>query len=368
MRLIHALLLSLCACSSEAAVTPPAQSDPVIEKLRAGEAPDELLKDKEGKYAPEVAKAIREKRAWKTDADSEHAMQYFTGVAKSGYVDELFLVMEREKPMIAFAAIQMLSSQLTADHLPRLEGYLTGTDNAIVGSAVLLMAEARFGGALLEKHAAMLLAKKGLARPTLHAIGQCRARGATEAVLDYYAKSDDAACVKCIGKLWEQRSDAKPLEKKDETTRLIVLILLHPLATGPSCNKESVDAMLRVMTMTELNDFLDKHAKALFVSRQLVANAAVDRVFDKAKGAKIHAALLESPDAQLVASILWTSPHKLDAKPLLTNEKVVKGADWPEGTKVCEIAAVRLARQNGEEAILAATAEGRAKLVERFKK
>ncbi len=367
MRLIHALVLSLCACSSEP-VAPP-QDDPVVVKLKAGEAPDELLKDKEGKYAPEIARAIREKREWKSEADRDRAMQYFVGAAKSGCVDELFLVMEREKKAAtAWGAIVMLSGQLTADHLARVEGYLTGTDDQLVGRAVLLMGEARFGGALLEKHAAKLLAKKGMGKPTLHAMGQCRARGATTAVLDYYETSSDESSLKCLGRMWEQRIDAKPLSKDDDLQRQAVYILLHHYAMGALGTKENVDAMLRVMTGAELDDFLAKHAKAAFVSRQLVASAAGAKGFEKAKGERIHDALLESPDAQLVASILWTSPYKLDAKPHLTNEKVVKGEKWPEGTKVCEIAAVRLARQNGEEADLAATAEGRAKLVERFKK
>ncbi len=366
MRIIPLLLL--CACSSEPAPAPaPVQDDPVVAKLKAGEAPEELVKDKDGKYAAEVALAIRDRREWKTPADRDRAMQYFVAVAKKGYADELFLVMEREKAPTAWGAIVVLSSQLTADHLPRLEGYLTGKDDALAGRAILLLGEARFGGVLLEKHAAALFARKGMAKPVLHAIGQCRARGATKAILDYYEKSDDEACLKALGRCWEQRLDAKPLAKEDEQTRLLVYVLLHRYAMGALSTKENVDAMLRVMTAAELDDFLAKHARAAFVSRKLVADAAGMRAFEKAKGGKIHAALLANPDAMLVATILYTSPHKLDAKPLLARTDEVEGGTWPKGTRVCDLAAVRLARQAGEEADVPATAEGRAKLVERFK-
>jgi hypothetical protein len=61
---------------------------------------------------------------------------------------------------------------------------------------------------------------------------------------------------------------------------------------------------------------------------------------DPAKGLKVHVAFLKSPDPEIVGSILWTSPHPLDAKsvaPLLEFETPALDG------RVCDYAAQRLA-------------------------
>ena len=64
------------------------------------------------------------------------------------------------------------------------------------------------------------------------------------------------------------------------------------------------------------------------------------RLLDAARGRRIHEAFLKNPDAGVVSTILWRSPHRLDAelvKPLIDDERATQA-----GAKVCDYAAARL--------------------------
>jgi hypothetical protein len=341
------------------------QQDPLLEKLKAGEAPEELLAAKDPKLADEVAKAVREKRAWKTDGDRERAIGFFAKAARREHVEELFLVLERESPRLALAVIPTLAGFVGEEHLPRLDGYLAGQDETLAGRALFLIGESRFGAALLEKHAEKWLATK-LARVTLHALGACRVKSATEMVRRHYEEKVDDAALRCLGRIWEQKLDAKPLAREEERERLKTFLVLHRLTMISAPTAESAEAMLRVMTGAELDEFLRKQAPEKFASREFVAKAAAARGFEKAKGARIHAALLASPDPNLAAWILWTTPFTLDkaaVAALLEKDAPVGHPDLPKEAKLCDYAAVRLTVLSGQEAKMPETAEKRAAMV-----
>jgi hypothetical protein len=372
MRIIPLIAL-FAGCSEAPPATPPPQEpapSPWIEKIRAGEAPPEIEKEKDPRIADEIAKAVVAKKAWKTEGDRVRALKHLSANARKEHVEALFVVMETEKPEPALGAIFALAPLVTAEHHGRIDALLGGKDDVPAGRAVMLLGESRNGAALLEKHAAGLLARKGLAKAVLHAIGTNRAKGATSAVIDYYAAKDDEACLKALGRVWQQAADAKPLPKEEESTRTLVYVLLHRYATTPLATKENVDAMFRVMTSAELDDFLAKHAKSPFVARKIAVEVAGVKGFDRVKGLKIHSALLQNADAVVVAMVLYTSPYALDkatVKALLDRADEVKSETLPKETKLCDFAAVRLARMAGEEAEMPPTAEGRAKLVARMR-
>lgn len=180
----------------------------------------------------------------------------------------------------------------------------------------------------------------GAPRAAAVAAGLRRLRPASEPILELLERTGEPAALRALGRIWERRLGDPPLAKADEVERLTVLAVLHRLSMGLDAAPEACEAMLRAMTRSELEDFLGKHAGEKFPARRLCDQAVRRRGFDPEKGARIHEALLSSPDLELVAAILDTSPHAL-------REPIVRGflvdrRPVREGTLVCDAAAARL--------------------------
>jgi hypothetical protein len=111
---------------------------------------------------------------------------------------------------------------------------------------------------------------------------------------------------------------------------------------SPGGTLEACEAMLAVMIESELTDFLGKHSADRFPARRLCDDAVRRPGFDAEKGLRVHEALLSSPDAGLVASILTNSPFPL-------RDELVRGflkdpRTTTTGVKLSEVAEKRLNR------------------------
>ena len=307
-----ALLLVLAACGSPPQATPeappeaPASSaEAVLEKLRAGEAPNALRYDKNPLWTAEISAALAEDRPWKSDAD-------------------------------AFAAIVYFAAQAGPDQVPVVEAFLTDTkpERRMRGLLITRLSPAGEMLDLLQRYAAPLLdpASRDVAGVALGALGYRRVRGATEVILTYYEATDDPAALRALGRIWEGGGD--------DPLRTTILLVAHKLTMGPAASAASADTLLRVMTDDELGEFLAKWAPETFPSREFVIAAAGAKGFGAARGRQIHEAFLKNPDPAVATTILWSSPHKLDAaavSQLLDDDRVAAS-----GGKVCDYAAARL--------------------------
>ena len=307
-----ALLMVLSACGSPPepppavpSTAPPADVEAVLAKLRAGEAPPELRYDKNPVWTAEIGAALSEDRPWKSPEDALLAVAHF---AKNSGPDQLSVI----------------------------EGLMTSdkSERRMRGIFIARLSPLDETRDLLVRHAKPLLdaANVAVAKVALGAMGHRRARAATEAILDYFEATDDPSALRALGRIWEGGGDG--------AMRTAVHLIAHTLTMGPAASAESADALLRVMSDAEVAEFLEKWVPEKFASRELVVAAAGAKGFDGARGRKIHAAFLKSPDPALVTTILWTSPHKLDpaaVSPLLDDERVAG-----KGAKVCDFAAARL--------------------------
>jgi hypothetical protein len=302
-----ALLLIAAACGS----TPDPQEtsaeapDAVVMKLRDGEAPATLKNDKNPAWLVEIGKALTEDRPWKSDADAFGALLHFATHAGPAEIPAIEALLADPKPA------------------QRMRGLL-----------ILRLSPGTETRELLERRAAGVLdpSSRDVAAVALGAMGYRKARGATEAILNYLDATDEPAALAALGRIWEGAGE--------DALRTAVLLVAHSQAMSPSGTTESVGALLRVMTDAELEDFIAKWVPERFGSRAHVVAVAGDKQFNRARGRRLHEAFLKSPDADLVVTILWTSPHRLDAaavKPLLANEAATEG-----GARVCDYAAARL--------------------------
>jgi hypothetical protein len=194
---------------------------------------------------------------------------------------------------------------------------------------------------LLEKLPALLASgTEGVPRAAVVAAGLRKLRPASPAILDYLEKTGEGAALRALGRIGERKLDDPALPKKEEVERLTTLAVVHRLTMSVDGPPEACEAMLRIMTRAELEDFLGKHAAEKFAARKACDQAVRRRGFDPEKGARIHEALLSSPDLELVAGILETSPHALRepiVRGFLDDRRAVR-----EGTLVCDAAAARL--------------------------
>jgi hypothetical protein len=306
-RLAPALLLLLAACGGppEAQERPVEAPDSVLVKLRGGEASDTLRNDTRPEWLAEIAAALAEDRPWKTDADAFAVLVHFAahaGPEHVGVIESMLTDPKPERRMRGLLVTRLSTSPETLD--------------------------------LLQKHAVALLDRETpqVAKVALGAMSYRRARGATEAILGCYEATDDPAALRALGRLWEGGGD--------DPIRTAVLVVAHSLAMGPAATAEAAETLVRVMNDAELDDFLSKWVPESFGSREFVIAAAGEKGFDRNRGKKIHEAFLKSPDAAVVTTILWRSPHKLDpanVTPLLDDERVSS-----TGGKVCDYAAARL--------------------------
>ena len=172
------------------------------------------------------------------------------------------------------------------------------------------------------------------------ACGLRKLRAATPLLIE---RTDDKAALRALGRIWERTLDEPPLPRKDEIDRLTTLTLLHKAAMGATPSLEAVEAMLKVQTREELDDFLAKHAKDKFFARRFCDEAVRKRGFDAGKGARVHEALLASPDADLVARILEGTPFELrreEVRKLLKDDRKTL-----DGRRLGDLASKRLGEQ-----------------------
>jgi hypothetical protein len=306
-------LLVLASCGGDAEPhqeTAADASDPVVVKLREGEAPDTLRNDKNPAWLAEIGRALEEDREWRTDAD-------------------------------AFAAIVHYAKHAGENELPLIEKLLTDPkpERRMRGVLIVRLSPSKETLDLLEKHSAALLDPKDkqVAGVALGAAGHRRAKGTTEAILTYYEATEDPSALRALGRIWD--------DGKDDPLRTAVLLVAHAEAMSNAVDEglageEATGAMLRVMTDPEVVEFLAKWAAEPFGARHHAVKVAGAKDFKAARGRRIHEALLRNPDAGVVSTILWRSPHKLDpelVKPLLDDERATPG-----GAKICDYAAARL--------------------------
>lgn len=251
--------------------------------------------------------------------------------------EELFRTVETGKPLEALEASARLSKTFDDTMVPRLGRTL----DAAPLRGLQLVAELRTEGSaklLLERLPKLLESKEpDVPRMAEVACGLRKLRGATPLLLE---RLEDKAALRALGRVWERSLEDPPLPRKDEIDRLSTLMLVHKTAMGATTSLEAVEAMLRIQTREELDEFLGKHARDKFFARRYCDEAVRRKGFDPAKGARVHEALLASPDAELVAGILESSPFELKAdavRPLLKDDRAT-----PDGRKIAALASKRL--------------------------
>lgn len=257
--------------------------------------------------------------------------------------EPLFRTLETGSPADAMVATEKLVKMFDDTLLPRLARVLEGNPRAAARALHLAGDLSSEGSAKLLVEKLPRLLESGdaeLARTAVVTAGLRRLRPATEAILAWYGKTDDPAALRALGRIWERELSGPALGRSDEISRLAVLTLVHRLSMSGAATVESCEAMFRVMSRAELEDFLGKHAADRFYSRGLCEQAVRRKGFDPEKGARIHEALLANPDTTLVAEILSTSPHKIReafVRGFLKDRRSVK-----DDLLLCDVAATRL--------------------------
>jgi hypothetical protein len=252
-------------------------------------------------------------------------------------LEPLFRALETGSIAEAMTAGEKLATLCEDGDLPRLEKAL---DAAPVRALQLIGDLSTEGSAtLLLNHLSYLLESKDpeTARMAAVTAGLRRLKGATASLLHH---PEEPAVVRALGRIWAQTLEAPALPRSEEIDRLTVFAVTHRQAMGPGSTLESCEAMLSVMTESELSDFLSKHSADKFFSRHLCDEALRRPGFDAEKGLRIHEALLSNPDVVLVGAILETSPFPL-------REELVRGFLKDEraarkGVPLSELAARRL--------------------------
>jgi hypothetical protein len=252
-------------------------------------------------------------------------------------VEPLFRALEGGSAAEALAAGEKLAAVYDDEDLPRLAKAL---DAAPVRALQLIGELSTEGSAkLLVDRLSYLLESKDpeTARMAAVAAGLRRLREATGSLLHH---PEDPAVVRALGRIWAQSLDSPQLPRAEEIDRLTVLAVVHRQAMGARSTPEACEAMLSVMTGSELAGFLSKHSGDKFASRHLCEEAARRPGFDEEKGLRIHEAMLASPDPAVVATILSSSPFPLREE--LVRSFLKDARETPKGEKIRELAARRL--------------------------
>lgn len=254
--------------------------------------------------------------------------------------EPLFKALETGGAIEALEASAKLAKAFDDSLLPRLEKTL----DLVPLRALQLIGELKTEGSakLLLDRLPKLLESKAADVPRMAqvACGLRRLRAATPLLLE---RLEDKAALRALGRIWDRALDDPPLPRKDEIERLQVLLLVHKTAVGAATSPEAVEAMLRIQAKDELEEFLARHAKDRFFARKACDEAVRKKGFDPKKGALVHEALLASPDADLVAGILESTPFELKAaavRALLKDERKTS-----DGRLLRELASKRLGEQ-----------------------
>jgi hypothetical protein len=255
-------------------------------------------------------------------------------------VEPLFRTIETGSPVDALEASSRLAKVYDDTMQPRLERLL----GAAPLRALQLIGDLDSEGSanlLLERLPKLLDSKESdVPRMAEVACGLRKLRAATPFLLE---RTEDKAALRALGRIWARTFGDPPLERKDEIGRLSALAIVHRIAMGATSSLEACEAMLKAMTGEELDDFLAKHAKDRFYARRFCDEAVRKKGFDVKKGARIHEALLASPDADLVGGILASTPF--DLKPEAVRMLVRDERRTTDGRAIGELASKRLSEQ-----------------------
>lgn len=257
--------------------------------------------------------------------------------------EPLFRTLETGAAIEAMEACAKLARSWDDAWLPRLEKLLGGPPRPCA-RALQLAGDLPTGGSarLLLANLPRLLESPDAETARLAAVaaGLRGLRAATPPLLSYYDRTSDPSALRALGRAWSQALADPPLPRAAEIDRLGVLAVAHRAAMGADATVESCEAMLRVLTRAELEDFLGRHAADRFASRRLCDRAVRRKDFDPEKGARIHEALLLNPDLELVAEILETSPRPLRAE--IVRSFLDDRREAREAWLLCDAAARRL--------------------------
>ncbi|GEM_PF-5816833 len=316
-----------------------------LEKIRAGETPKNLASLRNPRILNAISEEIRARRPC-----TEEVALHLCAHGERAHAEALLELLGHRTVKVAYAAVFALAPLSDEKLLALLEPKLDGA-REIQLRTLTLLAESRMAAAapLLEKRVALLdPADSDRARAFLRAAGDCRVRKAHDAVMAYYEKTDDEQAIRALGRLWETKLDAPPLERSEEILRLSSLVVIRRLALGGATKPLYCEAMLRVLTSQELDKFLRDFAGESFFARRVMATAAMSRSFDRGKGTRLGEAFLANPDAGVVALVLirssWDLPQEKLAS-LLVREDEAKIEDAPAHARVCDLAVWRLALQ-----------------------
>lgn len=317
-----------------------------VEKIRKGETPDSLAERKEPEVLDAIAARVLEKKAC-----PDAVLLHLCANAARSHADALLELLD-DPVKIAYEAVFALSTMLDEKLVAALEPKLDGARDLRI-RAFTVLAESRFAGAApaIEKRLNLLdPADRELSKAVLRAVAGCRVRAAHDAVLAYYEKTDppDDQAVRALGRIWEMKLDAKPLERKDEIRRLTTELMIRRLVMSAASTEVQAEALLRILTKEEFEKFLKDFATEKFVSRREFAAAAMARGFDRAKGIRLVEAFLANPDPSLVSRIVVLSPYPIPKEALaklLFREEDAKIDEAPGASRVCDLAAWRLSKQ-----------------------
>lgn len=341
--MFRAAAILLCAFGSVQDDPPEVRA--AVGKIRAGGVPEKLSELRH----PRVLDAIAERiRAGKPCAEA--LLLHLCAHATRSHAEAVLSLLDHATVKIAYAAVFALAALLDEKLLGALEPKLDA-DRDVQIRALTVLAEARLPAAapLVEKRTSLLdPADRERSKAMLRAAAACRARRAHDAVMAYYEKTEDDQAVRALGRMWERKLDAAPLERAEEIPRLSALLLARRLALGGATNETFCDAMLRILAKDEFAKFLADFAGERFFARRVVAAAAMSRGFDRAKGTRLVEAFLANPDPGLVAQILVRSPWELPKgrlAALLARAEEPKIDDAPAHARLCDLAAWRLTLQ-----------------------
>lgn len=341
VRTLAAVFLLSCAAPQE----DPPEIRSAIETIRAGRTPENLKDLKDKRVLDAIATQIRDRKSC-----PEAVLFHLCANGTREHAEAMLALLEHSSVKVAYAAVFALAPLMGDALLPSVAKKLdAGRDVQI--RALTLLAESRYApaGALLEKRLGLLDgADRERSKAMLRALAACRVRAAHDSILAYYEKTEDEGALRALGRIWEMKLDAAPLERESEIRRLSSLVLVRRLATGAATSEVSCEAMLRMMTREEFEKFLADFAREKFFGRRVVAAAAMAPGFDRAKGARLLEAFLDNPDPGLVGQILVSSPYDLPQNrlgALLANSQDVKIDVAPEHSRLCDLAVWRLSLQ-----------------------
>ena len=330
-------------------------SNPAVDQIASGSVPENLEQLTDPAVIDALSRRLRSDRPWKSEEDRRRALRHLCAHARPADVDLLYSFVRSELTGDAYFAVFALADLADSTLLRQMEEDLPWAEPPLLTRFLDLLARCPKPQAarLVRLLAPFLLNADeiALSKSALGALATHRVQAATSRILDLWTDSDDDRlsdrCLRALGWIWDTPMDAPP-DPEHEELRLQALLAAHRITMSGAATEDSCTALLRIMNQGEFEDFLGKHAGDRFPQRRLFAKVSAEPTFDRQKGGALHTALLGSPDVDLVAELLLTSPHTLPVERIadfLSDDRLVEKEDYPENTTLAECAAVRLANQ-----------------------